>query len=153
MSVQNTIIIPKYGMPDIAYQQKYCILWDVKKDFPELIHAFPHAVFINKDFKDALFAAFTELQHAGLLNLIHSFDGCFVARNTRGSTVPSLHSWGLAMDLNAAQNGMQFHHVDNPFEHSTFTKPFVDIMLKHGLFWGGNYNSRFDPMHFSLFNG
>lgn len=146
-------IIKKYGEPGIVYEQKYCALWDVKTDFPELARAFPHSVETNKDFKAKLFIAFTNLKAAGLLCQIITFNGCLEQRKTRGSHIDSLHSWALAWDLNSDTNQMQFHHEPSPFEHSTFTKSLVDIMLAAGLFWGGYYSERFDPMHFALYNG
>jgi len=153
MSVQNTIIIPKYGMPGLAYEQKYCTMWDIKADFPELALVFPHKIEINKDFADKLKVAFINLKQQGLLGQLHSFDGCLVPRNTRGTSVPSLHSWAMAMDVNAKDNQLKFSHELNPFDHTTFTKSFIDIMVAAGIYWGGYYSNRFDPMHFSCYNG
>lgn len=162
MSVQESIIIPKYGMPTAAYESKYCTLWDITKNFPELSHVVvgvvnPPApltrIEINVDFKAKWMVAIPQLITAGLIGQLLTFDGCMEHRTTRGSNVPSLHSWGLATDWNAAHNQLQFHHVDNPFEHSTFTKPFIDIIIASGMYWGGYYQNRFDPMHISCYNG
>lgn len=161
MSVQAQILA-KYGVPDAAYESRFCMFWDVVADFPELSGmtnnavspAIPfHRIEINKDLKTALFNAFTNLRAAGLLGELKTFDGCLQHRNTRGSNVASLHSWALALDFNASTNKMLFHHVLNPFSVSGFSKAFVDIMEAAGLFWGGYYSTRFDPMHFALYNG
>jgi hypothetical protein len=151
MSAQDTIIL-KYGQPNLAYEMKWCIRWKVADDFPELSEVFPHPISINKDFKAKLHIAFTALKAKGLLNQLHTFDGCLAHRNTRGSSKTSLHSWALAMDVNAKYNGIKFKREPKPFEHTTFTKAFIDEMVAAGLFWGGYYKSRFDPMHFSMYN-
>ncbi len=153
-------IIAKYGQPDATYESKYCVLWDIIVDFPELSHVINtaanaplHRIEINRDFKTKFIVALTNLRAAGLLGEFKTFDGCLQRRQVRGSNTASLHSWAMAMDWNAATNKMQYYHEPNPFQHTDFTKQFVDIMIAAGLFWGGYYSSRFDPMHFSLYNG
>lgn len=139
----QTEIIKKYGLPGQQYQSKYCIVWEVKRDFPW----FPcDRIFINKDFKDKLFKAFKELEQAGVAGEIKTYDGCYEDRKVRGSDSISLHSWAMAIDFNA-----KFEKLGQNITH--FSKEFVNIMIKNGLFWGGNYAGRKDPMHFSLYNG
>ncbi len=141
MAAQDEIIA-KYGQPDKAYFDTYCILWQVQNDFPW----FPaKRIYINKDFKDALYAAFKELEEAGLQDEIETFDGCYVERKVRGSNKISLHSWALAMDTNAAKE--KLGQIE-----TNYTPEFIAIMTKH-VFWGGNFKSRADNMHFALFNG
>lgn len=161
MGVQ-TAITAKYGQPDSTYEGKWMIMWDILKDFPELKDVMNVAVtpavpftrvYINKDFKAKLFLAFQNLRAANCLGEIKSWGGCFERRVTRGSTTPSLHSWAMAADINPKENAIQFHHVLDPLNHTNFSKKFIDIMKAAGLFWGGDYSTRFDPMHFSLYNG
>lgn len=76
------------------------------------------------------------------LGLIQSYDGCYVVRDIRGSAAPSLHSWGLAIDLNAAQYPLgsldrQPHALTVLFE-------------AQGFFYGGDFYNRKDPMHYQL---
>lgn len=143
MSAQVMIIIPKYGLPDEAYQLKYCTVWDVQKDFPW----FPASrIMINKEFKDKLFNAFTNLEKANLQGEIKTFDGCFAQRPVRGKSVQSLHCWAMAIDINAATEKLAQ-------EKTNFSAQFITIMLAAGLFWGGNWTSRKDSMHFALYNG
>ena len=142
MSAQKEII-SKYGLPDNVYQAKYCELWKVQKDFAW----FPATkIFINKDFKNKLYNAFKELETNNLQSEIKTFDGCFQQRTVRGSDMISLHSWAMAIDINASTE--KLGQVK-----STLSPKFIEIMLKNGLFWGGNYKGRKDPMHFSLYNG
>lgn len=136
-------IISKYGLPDNVYQAKHCELWQVQKDFAW----FPTTkIFINKDFKKKLYNAFKELETNNLQSEIKTFDGCFQQRTVRGSDMISLHSWAMAIDINASTE--KLGQVK-----STLSPKFIEIMLKNGLFWGGNYKGRKDPMHFSLYNG
>lgn len=76
-------------------------------------------------------------------HLINSYDGCYVYRNVRGESNLSLHSWGLAIDLNAATNPL-----GSTSPPSFQPQALVETFKKHGFFWGGNYNHRKDPMHF-----
>jgi hypothetical protein len=54
--------------------------------------------------------------------------------------VPSNHSWGLAVDINAPEN---------PYGGSTHTigGPMADLWANYGFRWGGEYG---DPMHFEF---
>lgn len=133
-------ILAKYGDPDSNYQKKYCILWEIQQDFAW----FPaKEIFINKDFKDELFAAFTQLQAEGLHVEIKTFDGCLVVRNTRGSMLISLHSWGMAIDLNASMEKLG--------QLTTNWSPrFLEIMRMY-VYCGADFISRKDNMHFSLY--
>lgn len=71
---------------------------------------------------------------------IETYDGCYVVRNVRGMSAPSIHSWGLAIDLNAGSN-----ELGTPGSQPVvLIKAFAD----HGWFWGGQYHHRKDPMHF-----
>ena len=142
MSAQSAIIIPKYGNPDKVYQDKYCLVWLIKNDFKW----FPaDRIYINKEFKDKLFVAFTNLQAKGLNTEIHTYDGCFVQRPVRGMSVPSLHSWAMAMDLNAATE-----KLSQDITH--WTDDFINTMEAAGLYWGGTWHRK-DSMHFALYNG
>jgi hypothetical protein len=71
---------------------------------------------------------------------IKDYGGCYVVRDVRGATNLSAHSWGLAIDVNVA---------DNPLG-ATPNQPaeLVTIFESHDFFWGGNYHTRKDGMHF-----
>ena len=142
MSAQKAIIIPKYGNPDLVYQRKYCTVWEIKKDFTW----FPaDKIYINKEFEAKLFDAFKNLETKGLHTEIHTFDGCFVQRPVRGMSVPSLHSWAMAIDLNAATEKLSQTKTN-------WTDEFINTMEAAGLFWGGTWHRK-DSMHFALYNG
>lgn len=141
MIAQEEILL-KYGKPDKAYFDKYCIMWQIQSDFPW----FPaKRIYINQDFKDKLYSAFKELEESGLQHEIETYDGCYVERKVRGSNKMSLHSWAMAIDTNASKEKLGQITTN-------YTPEFIAIMVKY-VFWGGNYKGRKDPMHFSLYNG
>lgn len=75
-----------------------------------------------------------------------TYDGCFNIRLMKGSNRLSVHSWGLAIDLNAA---------DNPFRPdgrlvTNLSDEFVRCFLESGFEWGGLWHAPKDPMHFQL---
>ncbi len=148
MSAQNDLTI-KYGLPSAAYIKKFCTVWDVKAEFPW----FPVGHFmVNKDFMLVLRRAFSALEAAGLHKEIKTFDGCYNDRSVRGSGAISLHAWSCAIDLNAADNGM----VENPTptqRSGKWSLAFIGTMKAAGLFYGGDFRRRADPMHWGYLNG
>lgn len=72
--------------------------------------------------------------------------GCwgFACRAIRGSTSPSNHSWGLAVDINAPKNPMgETLITDMPGW-------MPDLWNAYGFRWGGDYRSRPDAMHYEF---
>jgi hypothetical protein len=88
-------------------------------------------------------AALAEVQSAGLASSIHSFDGCYVPRFIeRDPSHPvSLHTWGIAIDLDASTNQRGGRGTMDP--------RVVNIFKRWGFRWGGDW-SYTDPMHFEL---
>jgi hypothetical protein len=104
------------------------------------------AVRCNTDLAPVLHNIWLDLTSQGLLGKIVSYNGCFNVRNIRGvQGVPSLHAFGLAIDLNAETNQLGTEG-DMPME-------IVQIFKHHGMFWGGDFIHRKDPMHFELTDG
>ena len=72
------------------------------------------------------------------------FDGSYVVRAMRGGTAPSMHSFGIAFDFDAAAN--QQHSMKHLFQHNT---PLVDNFLAESWIWGGDWTPQsIDAMHF-----
>lgn len=92
--------------------------------------------------------AWAEVEAAGLIPRVLSWDGSFVPRRMRGSQSLSRHSWGIAFDINAAQNGLG---VTPPATGKAGSvRELVPIFEKHGFCWGGRWQTRPDGMHFEL---
>lgn len=75
-----------------------------------------------------------------IMPYVNTYDGCYVNRDVRGSLEPSIHSWGLAIDLNASQFPLGSDAKQLPI--------IIEAFESHGWFWGGNFQTRKDPMHF-----
>jgi hypothetical protein len=127
----------KYGAPDAA--NKCMTLWDVPAHLE--IGFIPKRIYCNKDMVGPLSAAFSNLIHRGFVNELKTWDGCFNIRKIRGGNAMSLHSWGIAVDVNAFENGLS----KEPKLSSGFVKCFTDA----GFDWGGTW-TRKDGMHFQL---
>ena len=93
---------------------------------------------------EALFAVWEDLGNA---HLIETFSGSWVPRFVRGrSDRLSNHSFGSALDLNAAWNGFRRQPalVGRRGSVRELVKPAYDL----GFFWGGWYN---DGMHLEAY--
>ncbi len=128
----------KYGQP--AADSACMVLWDVPTELE--IGIIPKRIYCNKDMVKPLTKAFKALIKTGAVDELKTWDGCFNIRKIRGGNLPSLHSWGLAIDVNAFENGLG----QQPKLSAKFVKCFTDA----GFDWGGNWKSRFDGMHFQL---
>ncbi len=136
----------KYGQPDAAYLAANCIVWQVQEKYPW----FPaKEIYINKDFMAVFDAGLQAVQDAGLQDEITSFDGCYNPRDVRGSsTALSAHSYACACDLNASKNPMAVNPTPAQRQGS-WSLEFITAMKSAGLFFGGDFHVRADPMHWS----
>lgn len=126
----------KYGAPEL---EKSMVLWDVPAELE--IGVIPKKIYCNKDLVKPLEQAFRNLIKTGFVKELKTWDGCFNIRNKKAGKTYSLHSWGVAIDINAAWNGFG----KKPTLSSGFVKCFTDA----GLDWGGVW-AKPDGMHFQL---
>lgn len=137
----------KYGQPNAAYFSKYCAIWQVHAKYPW----FPaKQIYINSDFQAMMDLSLASVFAAGVSSEILTFDGCFNERDVRGSsTALSAHYYAAAMDLNAHLNGMVLNPT--PVQRTgKWSAAFIKAMCSSGIFFGGNFIHRADPMHWSL---
>jgi len=134
--VTSAQALKKYGDP---VKESGMILWDVPTELE--IGVLPKRLYCNKDMVGPLTKAFTNLIDRGFVKELKTFDGCFNIRKKRGLSSMSLHAWGLAIDVNAAWNGLNV----TPVLSAGFVKCFTDA----GFDWGGTW-TRKDGMHFQL---
>ena len=103
-----------------------------------------------------------------LLSMADNNTSCFCHRPIEGSLIPSMHSFGLAIDLNPVQNpfiifepekenqptiypreGWQFINRHN--QKPGMVEDIVAIMAQHGFFrWGGRWTTPIDYQHFEV---
>lgn len=136
----------KWGDPNTRGDEgKYMVMWDIPTELE--IGVIPKRLYCNAAMVAPLSKAFFNLisrkdpKGNPIVNELKTFDGCFNIRNKRGLNSQSLHSWGIAIDVNAAWNGLG----KTPTLSAAFVKCFTDV----GFDWGGTW-SRKDGMHFQL---
>ena len=99
----------------------------------------------NKAVFPQLRAALTEIVQRGLASKIHKgeYAGCYYPRYIGRSAANglSLHSWGIALDLNVPGN--QRGTVGE------MDRSVVQVFKRWGFAWGGDW-SYTDPMHFEM---
>jgi hypothetical protein len=134
--VTSAQALKKYGDP---VKELGMTLWDVPTELE--IGVIPKKLYCNKDMVVPLGQAFKNLIDKGFVKELKTFDGCFNIRKKRGLVSMSLHSWGLAIDVNAAWNGLNV----TPVLSAGFVKCFTDA----GFDWGGTWQRK-DGMHFQL---
>lgn len=72
-------------------------------------------------------------------------------RSKRGGGGQSLHSWGIAVDINPADNPYQLGNYGSP--QTDIPPKIVEIFRKHGFIWGGEWVGEYDSMHFEWYGG
>lgn len=135
--VTSAQALKKYGPP--AQDNPFLTLWDVPAHLE--IGVIPKRIYCNKEIIGRLSVAFKALIDTGCVQELKTWDGCFNIRKKRGLSSMSLHSWGIAIDLNAFENGLG----QQPKLSPEFVKCFTD----NGFDWGGTW-TRKDGMHFQL---
>lgn len=130
----------KFGDPLTTNDEgTYMVMWDVPPTLE--IGVIPKRLYCNKLMIQPLTTAFSNLISRNLVQELKTWDGCFNIRKKRGLASMSLHSWGLAIDVNASWNGLH----KTPQLSPEFVKCFTDA----GFDWGGTW-TRKDGMHFQI---
>jgi len=134
--VTSAQCLKKYGEPE---KENNMVVWDVPTELE--IGFIPKKIYCNKDLIQPLSKAFKALIDTGAVSELKTWDGCFNIRKKRGLNSLSLHSFGIAIDVNAFENGLN----QTPKLSLQFVKCFTD----NGFTWGGGWK-RIDGMHFEL---
>jgi hypothetical protein len=149
----STDFYNKYGHPD---KKKNLVIWDVPAELE--IGVIPKRIYCNKDLIAPLEQAFRNLIATGAVKELKTWDGCYNYRPIRGYEKKyeaamkagnlqlaiiylSIHSWAMAIDVNAFENGLG--------KEPKLSKKFVKCFTDAGFEWGGNW-SRKDGMHFQV---
>ncbi|OWP84342.1 hypothetical protein BWK59_05830 [Flavobacterium davisii] len=131
----------KFGKPDIEFERQYMVVWKVSDAIRAKIPVLPQKIYCHKLMVEPLTKAFKNSIERGLIAEFITWDGCFCIRRKRAQNTLSIHSWGLAIDINAKDNAFG----TKPTMSAELVKCFTDV----GFEWGGKW-SKPDGMHFQL---
>jgi len=146
-------IIAKYGKPN----QQGSYLTTIELPYPMRI-AWDKKITVNKmrchkaaaeDLKNIFADILDAYGHEKIKELgIDIFGGCFNFRQMRGGTDWSVHSWGLAIDLDPERNQLHETAKTARFARPEY-KAMIDIFYKHGWQSLGR-EKNYDWMHFQV---
>lgn len=142
----------RYGDPmtnHAQFEADWMIYWNTPMWIDTHIPALPNRFYINKDIVVPLETVFNRLISLQAYGEIKTFDGLFNIRYIRGSkTRLSIHSFGLAIDLNAAHNPLGLTREQCIAKGlKPFSKLFNEVWKDSGWSCGADW-SRADGMHF-----
>lgn len=149
-TLSSSQCLRRFGEPTAANEPKYMSVWNVPADIQSAFAhvftigkpGFPKKIYGNKLLIPRLECGLRNVMERGLARELKTWDGCHNVRLQRGYTSMSLHAWGAAFDVNAAENGLG--------KKPRLTPAFVKCFTDAGLEWGGSWQSRPDGMHFQL---
>jgi D-alanyl-D-alanine carboxypeptidase len=103
--------------------------------------------------KKQLLGFFADVEAAGLLPLVKTWNGSFASRMKRGKANGGIgdisnHAWATAFDINAQWN--RLGQIPALAGRPGSVRELVPLMHKHGFFWGGDFRTRPDGMHVEL---
>ena len=147
-------ITKKYGIPNetgSGYLVKIQLPYPMRLawDTDTVVNTMMCHKLVSKKFLDV----FNEIQrvygYAKIKELgIDLFGGCFNYRKMRGGNSWSMHSWGIAIDLDPARNLLKETSKTARFARPEY-KAMIDIFYKHGFESLGK-EKNMDWMHFQI---
>lgn len=123
----------------------FVIAWDVEKTVLSFSCHEYVADPLERIFREAA-AAYGEREFRRLR--LDRFGGCFNYRRMRGGQALSMHSWGIAVDLDPERNQLRWGADRAAFAHRDY-RIWWDIVESHGAVSLGRERD-FDWMHFQL---
>lgn len=121
----------------LQFERQWMTIWIP----PPGIGAFPRRIYCHQYMVPVLHDLHDRIVDARIVDQIKTWDGCFNVRAKKGAKSLSLHSWGLAFDMNASWN--RFGEVP------TMSPALVACIEQAGFLWGGRWKNP-DGMHSEL---
>jgi hypothetical protein len=150
--------LAKFGNPvtdQARFERAWMVVWDIPQEINNAIPCLPNRLYVNSTIVSRLDPIFRELILKGLHREIKTFDGCFNVRKQRGSNSISKHSFGIALDFNAAWNPLV--RGVTPATRGklraakvTWSEDFLDVWRNNGWECGADWQTVLDGMHFEL---
>jgi D-alanyl-D-alanine carboxypeptidase len=91
-----------------------------------------------------------ECLRAGVARNRLKYGGCYQWRAIRGSSALSLHTWGIAIDIEPEENPLGQRWSD---DGRRLDARVIQVFKSRGWFWGGDFQNRADPQHFQWARG
>jgi hypothetical protein len=133
-------LVQRYGKVEVVNGEIVTKGWESIWMTKCYLLGWPRAVYLNRDVVDRAVRLFARWQELGGYRI--KSVGFFAPRAKRGNPgLLSLHTYGIAFDLNAD---------DNPMQHPLTTdipRAWLDAADAEGWKWGGDFPTP-DPMHF-----
>jgi hypothetical protein len=150
-------LIARFGNPmtnRAAFERKHMKLVETES-YAMHNRNIPSRIYMNRLLEDPLDEVMRELIKTGLIAEIKTWDGLFNVRYQRGSrTKLSRHSWGLAIDMNAAWNPLVKVTPANKAAmrkaNVKWSEKFLQVWRDNGFECGADWKDRLDGMHFEL---
>lgn len=148
--------IARYGNPTtdrVGFEKKNMVLYDIPDEINKAIPVLPNRIYINKEIIEPFTKVLRELVAKGLHTEIKTFDGCFNIRKSRGINQISMHSFGIAIDLNAAWNPL-IRNVTSVSRSQVrkrvvkWTEEFLQVWRNNNFECGADWITVLDGMHF-----
>lgn len=158
--IQDTMIA-KFGNPlkseadRKTFEAKHMGLFVYPDAICNAIPSLGVKLYCNRDFWGVWLRFLNLLIERDLHHEINSNDECFMPRYQRGSTTQlSIHSWGMAADLNPSHNPLGLTR-DQAIVRGLkpFSKEFQQAARDAGLICGIDFPGRPDGMHFEATKG
>lgn len=152
-------LIKKFGNPmtdKAKFERKWMTLVDLEA-YDRIIVPLPSRIYCNKLMVQPLLSVFEKLLTTDLYTEIKTWDGLYNVRYMRGSkTQLSRHTWGLAIDMNAAWNPLVKTNTHDHYEMRRkfvkWSEKFLQVWRDHGFECGADWKGRIDGMHFEFIN-
>ena len=104
-----------------------------------------HRASCHKLVVDNFVQVFKAIQEAQLEALVLRYGGIYANRVKRDMAVPSVHAWGIAIDLEPEKYPLG--------SDKRFPDAVIMVFHRFGFFYGGDFKGRKDPQHFQLCTG
>jgi hypothetical protein len=150
-------LIARFGNPmenRALFERRYMVLVDTT-GFASMNPNIPRRMYMNHALKEPLMTVLDQLARKKLMAEIKTWDGLFNVRYQRGSrTKLSRHSWGLAIDMNAAWNPLvkvtPATRVALRKSNVKWSEKFLQVWRDNDFECGADWKDRLDGMHFEL---
>jgi hypothetical protein len=149
-------LVKYFGDPtkdQLGFERRHMTFWDTPEHIEKAIPSIPKRMYVNKEIVNPLAAVLEELVSTGLAREIRTYDGCFNVRKMRTGKAMSRHSFGIALDFNAAWNPLVATVPPQSWAkiravRVTWSEAFLDVWRKHGWTCGADWKQPLDGMHF-----